>query len=241
MEIPTKMSGVLEFVKGHPYLFANLPTLAAVILSLRLASNRDYARATVFSGLACLPCSLAEITSGEYWRPVLLSPVSCGVEDMIFTFSFGAAAWMLAALWSGESCRVGIRPFGTAFLRLLPWGLPTVAAGMVLWLAGMPHLTAIIVSSGGLLLFLLIRRMSLWRLAVAGLFSFTPFLVIDEKLQFAAWPNYLSYWNPGGLWGPLVFGIPRGEIAWGLVFGAAWPVVIASALDIRFDRKPSAA
>lgn len=226
-------NGVWEFVKTHPYLFANLPILAAVILLPHLAPNRDYRRAAVFSGLVCLPCSLAEITSGEYWRPVLLSRIPIGVEDMIFTYSFGAAAWMIAALWCLESCTVGIRAFWTAFLLMMPWALITVAAGMFFWLAGMPHLTAILVSSAGLLLFLLGRRMSLWRLALAGLVFFTPAYLLVEKLQFAAWPNYLSYWNAGAPWGTLVLGIPRGEIAWAAVFGAVWPVVIASALDIR--------
>jgi hypothetical protein len=226
-------NGVWEFVKAHPYLFANLPILAAVILLPQLAPNRDYRRAAVFSGLACLPCSLAEITSGEYWRPVLLSRIPIGVEDMIFTYSFGAAAWMIAALWCLESCTVGIRTFRAAFLRLLPWAFTTVAAGMVVWLTGMPHLTAILISSSGLLLFLLIRRASLWRLAVAGLVFFTPLYMFIVNFQFAVWPNYLSYWNTGGPWGTLVLGIPRGEIAWAAVFGAVWPVVIASALDIR--------
>jgi len=85
------MSGVFQFVQGHPYLFANLPILAAVILVPRLATNRDFGRAAVFGGLACLPCSLAEITSGEYWHPVLLGGVRCGVEDLIFTYATGAA------------------------------------------------------------------------------------------------------------------------------------------------------
>jgi len=91
------MSGVFQFVQGHPYLFANLPILAAVILVPRLATNRDFGRAAVFGGLACLPCSLAEITSGEYWHPVLLGGVRCGVEDLIFTYATGAAAWLFAA------------------------------------------------------------------------------------------------------------------------------------------------
>jgi len=99
--------------------------------------------------------------------------------------------------------------------------------------------TATLVSSAGLLLFLLVRRLSLWRLALTGLICFTPAYVLELKFEIAAWPNYISYWDAGGLWGTLVFGIPRGEIAWAAVFGAAYPVVIASALDIRFDGRKS--
>jgi len=136
-------------------------------------------------------------------------------------------------LWSFEGCQLGAGSYRSAFFRLFPWALTTVASGMALWQAGLQHMTALLVSSSGLLLFLLVRRAALLRLALAGLVTFTPFYLLAVKLQFAAWPNYLSYWNAGGLWGTLVLGIPRGEIAWAAMFGAAWPVVIASALDIR--------
>jgi hypothetical protein len=114
--------------------------------------------------------------------------------------------------------------------------LTVTAVYVGLWLAGMNCVTATLVVSVGLLILLLGRRISLWRLALAGLVTFTPIYLIEEKLQFAAWPNYLSYWNSGGLWGTLVLGIPLGEIAWAAVFGAVCPVVIASVLDITFDR-----
>jgi hypothetical protein len=229
------LSGVLDFVKAHPYLFAYLPTLIAVIWLPRLASNRDYARAAVFSGLACLPCSLAEITAEAYWRPDLLGGARCGIEDLIFTYSVGSTAWLISALYKFEYCTLGIRSYRTAFLRLLPMALAVTAIYIGLWLAGINCVTATLVVSAGLLLFLLSRRLSLWRLALAGLVSFTPIYVFEEKLQFVAWPNYLSYWNTGGLWGTLVFGIPLGEIAWAAAFGAVCPVVIASVLDITFD------
>jgi hypothetical protein len=53
--------GILDFVQVHPYLFANLPLLGLVLLLPRLTPNRDYERAAIFSGLACLPCSLARL------------------------------------------------------------------------------------------------------------------------------------------------------------------------------------
>jgi len=235
------MSGVLEFVISHPYLFATLPLLAAVILLPWLAPNRDYRRAAVFSGLACLPGFLAEITYTEYWRPVLLGGMRCGVEDLLFSYSTGVLAWLTASLWSLEGCAVGIRSYRIALLRSLPWVLATAAADVGLWFAGLDRLTAGLLSSAGLLLFLLGRRASLWRLALAGLVSFTLVYLLIVKLDFAVWPNFVSYWNADGLWGSLVFGIPRGEVAWAAVFGAVWPVVIASALDIRFDSRNSPA
>jgi hypothetical protein len=226
-------NGVLEFVKAHPYLFATLPLLVAVILLPQFAPNRDYRRAAVFSGLACLPGVLAEITYTEYWRPVLLGGFRCGIEDLIFSYSTGALAWLTASLWSLEGCTVGIPSFRIALLRSMPWVLATTAADVGLWFAGLDRLTASLASSAGLLLFLLSRRVSLWSLALAGLISFTTVYMFVLKLSFAVWPNFVSYWNADAPWGTLVHGIPRGEIAWAAVFGAVWPVVIASVLDIR--------
>jgi hypothetical protein len=228
-------SGAMDFVKLHPYLFANLPVLAAVLLLPRLTPNRGYRRSAVFSGLACMPCSLAAITDSGYWHPAVLGGMRWGVEDLIFTYTAGASAWLLAALWRRKTCAVSVRDFKTAILCMTLWGVPTAAAGLGLGLAGMDHITSTLISTAACLLFLLGRKASLWRLALAGLGSFTPAYVLVVRLQFAVWPNYISYWNPSGPWGTLAFGMPLGEIVWAAMFGAVWPVVIASALDIRFD------
>jgi hypothetical protein len=233
-----KMIGsVLVFVKGHPYLFANLPLLAAVLLLPRLTPNRDYWRAGVLGGLACTPFSLAELTARGYWRPVLLGGMGFGVEDLIFTYTAGAAAWLAAAYWSRETCVASVCELRIAILRMMPWAIPTTAVGLGLGWAGMDHITSTLIPAAGCLLFLLCRRASLWRLALAGVISFTPLYVLTVKLQFAAWPMYISYWNADGPWGTLALGLPRGEIAWAAMLGALWPVVTASALDIRFDRQ----
>jgi len=235
------MNGVFQFVSGHPYLFANLPTLAAVILLPRMAPNRDFQRAAVFSGVACLPCSLAELSYGEYWHPVLLGGMHYGLESLSFTYATGALAWLTAGLWSIKRCTAGTRSFSAAFLRLAPWAIAVTAVYIALLLGGMNCLTASLVPSACLLLFLLVRRASLWRLALSGLASFTVVYLLAVRLDLAVWPDFVSYWNPTGPWGARFLGIPCGEMVWAAVFGAVWPVVIASALDIRFGDEESQA
>lgn len=233
------MSVSVEFVKAHPYFFANLPVLVLVAVLPHLARDRDYARAAVFSGIACMPCSLLAVTHFiGYWHPVLLGGLRYGIEDLMFTYTVGTGAWMAAMLWSREDWTVGARSSGDAVVRMLPWGLVAVA-DVALWMAGLNSMTATLITSTALLLFLLGRRTSLWRLALAGLVTFTPFSIMLEKIEFAVWPNLATYWNPGGPWGTLVLGVPRGEVAWSAIFGALWPVVVASALDIRFGRTVS--
>jgi hypothetical protein len=58
---------ILEFVWRNPYLFSNVPGLAIVLFFAWRMRPRDYARAAIFSGLACIPCSFAEPASGAYW------------------------------------------------------------------------------------------------------------------------------------------------------------------------------
>jgi len=78
---------------SHPYFFANLPLLAAVCLFLILGRRGQLARLALYSGLACLPCSLVAVVHGNYWRPARLGGGPIGVEDLIFTFTSGAAVW----------------------------------------------------------------------------------------------------------------------------------------------------
>jgi len=225
---------ILEFVWRNPYLFSNVPGLAIILLLAWRMRHRDYARAAIFSGLACIPCSFAEVASGAYWHPKLLGGMTWGFESALFTFVSGATVWMIATAASSKGCSIGASTFGDVFRRMTPGALIVTALFLLLLRLGVNCVTATVLSPLGLLIFLLWRRRSLWRLSLAGLAGFTPFYTLLVKLQFAAWPNYISYWNPGGTWGTLLFGVPRGEIAWAAIMGAAWPVAIASALDMRF-------
>jgi hypothetical protein len=232
---------ILDFVWRNPYLFSNVPGLAIVIFLARRTRYRDYARAAIFSGLACIPCSLAEPLSGAYWRPKLLGGMTWGVESALFTFVSGATVWMIATAAIRKDCSIKARSFAEIFRRMTPGALAVTALFLVLLRLGVNCVTAAVVSPVPLLIFLLFRRSSLWRLSVAGLVGFTPFYALVVKLQFAVWPNYLSYWNPGGTWGTLVFGVPRGEVAWAAIMGATWPVAIASALNVRFAARAAQA
>jgi hypothetical protein len=153
---------------------------------------------------------------------------------VLFTFVSGASVWMIATALTRQDCSIQARSFAEVFRRMTPGALAVTALFLLLLRLGVNCVTATILSPPGLLIFLLWRRRSLWTLSLAGLTGFTPFYTLLVKLQFAVWPNYLSYWNPGGTWGTLLFGVPRGEIAWAAIMGAAWPVAIASALNVRF-------
>ncbi|MGA2572088.1 MAG: hypothetical protein ABSF23_16390 [Terracidiphilus sp.] len=229
---------VVDFIGGNPYLFSNFPILIVTSLIVWRSRRRDIARAAVFSGLACIPCSLAESTSAAYWHPKLLGGMSWGIESVQFTYVLGVAAWLIAAALQRQSCSIGIRGVAGVFRRFTPGALSVIVLYILLWQAGVNCVTATLISPLGFYLYQLLDRRSLWRLSLAGLAGFVPFYFVVIRVQFALWPNYISYWNKGG-WGTLVFGVPAGDLAWAALFGAVWPVAIAWALDVKFEERAS--
>lgn len=218
---------------NHAYFFANLPLFAVVCAILILGRRRPIVRLALHSGLAFLPCSLLALTDGEYWRPARLGGGHIGIEDPIFTFIAGAAVWLCAAWGRRGNLTVPPRfPAGRVTGRLVLWQLPPGALLAALWLAGLDHMSATLLASIPLLMFLLSRRPELWILSGAGLASFVPVYWAVVRIQFAAFPAYPSQWNPHGPWAPTFLGLPAGELAWAAVFAAVWPVLIASVFEV---------
>ena len=229
------IASAFRFVQIHPYLFANLPLLAVSILIACRTSYRDYGWAALFSGLVCMLCAPVEATTGDYWQPLLLGGWRVGIESLIFTFTSGATVWLVAAAPVRKSCTIGAQTLWDSLLRIVLGALPVSLLYVILWRFGVNSLTATLIAPTGLVLFLLYRRLHLWRLSLYGLLFFPLLSVAVINVQFAFWPNYLAYWNPNGAWSALIFGIPRGEFAFAVMFGAYCPVIIASALDMRFQ------
>jgi hypothetical protein len=236
------MPGVIaDFVRRNPYLFSSLPWLALVIFVAWRTRYRDYARAAIFSGLACMPFSVAEATTSAYWRPKLLGGMSWGFESVLFAFVAGAIVWMIATATMRQDCSIEARSLAEVFRNTVPGALAVAALFLVLLRLGVNCVPAAVLCALPRLILLLFRRPSLWRLSVAGLVGFPPLYALVIRLDFLVWPNFFSYWNPGGAWDTLLFGVPRGEIAWAAIMGAAWPVAIASALNVRFATRDAQA
>jgi hypothetical protein len=227
-----------EVVAGHPYFFSNLPLCGLVVAITCLKRETRYRRVAFFSGFACMFCCPLWMPFEDYWHPVLLFKPPWRIEDLVYQYWTGSAAWIAAAVWLRPEWVVGVRSTAAALLRMLPLALGA-ALFVALWLAGMNVMTACILSEGVMLLLLLGRRRSLWRLALAGMITYTPFYAMVVKIQFALWPSYVSYWSPAYPWGRTILGIPSGEIASALSFSGMWPTLIAWALDIRGGQEAS--
>ena len=75
-----------NMLTSHPYIFSILPLFTVVCVILFRGRRRQLTRVALYSGLACLPCSLLALTDREYWRPARLGgvwdlPSAGGVES----------------------------------------------------------------------------------------------------------------------------------------------------------------
>jgi len=224
----------MEILKTYPYFFANLPLLILCLILPVFLRNSTAVRTTYYSGLGCMPCSLAALLHNDgYWQPVRLGRLPYGIEDLIFAYIVGVAIWMGVSWQLREELIIGAVSIPKAISRLLPAGLLSGALMVVLYAAGMDPMTVVLVVGCALVIALLFQRRSLWRLSAVGSVIFPLFYIPVVNLQFQLWPDYLLDWNPGGPWVKLFLGIPVGEVLWSVMFGALWPALLATALDIK--------
>lgn len=157
------------------------------------------------------------------------------MEDMLFTFTAGAAAW-LCAVWPYRGT-LRVPPHVEAnhvVKRILLWGAPSVALLSALWRAGLDPVSATLLAAVPLLTILLVRRRQLWVFALTGLAFFVPVYFAELKLLFAILPDFPLQWSTGGAWTASFLGLPAGEPTWAAAFAILWPVLIASAFEVEF-------
>jgi hypothetical protein len=225
----------MDFISTHPYLIANIPLLFLIAMSVKISWPDNYRRLSLWSGLACLPCSiLALLHNGSYWNPIRLGNWPIGIEDLIFTFVTGTMAWLLAAWPYRRRLSSNIR-FSVWVRRALFAGLLFGGISLLLWQAGIIGLENTLIAGMLTFLIFLFRKPALWPLAASGVLLFLPIYVFIVKIQFSIWPDYLLQWGLTGPLGSTFLGIPIGEIVYAAVFAAVWPTYIAFVCDVRME------
>ena len=223
----------------YPYLFAGLLGLGLTAGLYAFAGRQR--RMMILSGLLCLPLvPAAMLFEGNYWSPVRLGGWALGAEDFLFAFSTSSTAWLIAA-WPFRR-RAILDSAGSIHLRRVAivyavgW-----AVFLILWRAGLAVMTAHILATAAVLLFVLILRRRLWPMALRGAVGGVILYAVVLRTFFWIWPGFVSQWARGGVWGMIVVGLPLGEIVWACVFSAAWPLSAAYAFDVamRADAVPA--
>lgn len=224
----------MEILKTYPYFFANLPMLILCAVFPMLLRDGKAMRTAYYSGLGCMPCSLAALLYNDrYWQPVRLGLLPYGIEDLMFAYIVGIMIWMSVWWLLHEELLIGAASIPKAIVRLLPVGAVSGVLAAALYAAGIDPMTTVLAAGCALVISLLCWRKSLWKLSAAGGIIFPLFYIPIMNLHFHFWPQYALYWNPRGPWAGLFLGIPVGEVIWSIMFGALWPALVAIALNIR--------
>ncbi len=226
----------MDFIKNHPYLIANIPWFFLLAIVVSLVRPENYRRLSLWSGLACLPCSiLALIHNESYWNPIRLGNWPIGIEDLVFTFAAGTMGWLLAA-WPFRY-RLSIN------IRLSLWVRRAGFTGMIfgglcllLWQAGINGLENTLLAGILILPVLLLRKPALWSLAGSGILLYLPIYALIVKIQLLIWPDYIQQWTLIGPFGIIFLGVPVGELVYALVFAAVWPVYMAFVCDVYIEK-----
>ncbi len=225
-------------VGAYPYLFATV--LGLVICLAAAVALRPQWTLILGGGLLNTTCfHLLVYFEDVYWSPVRLFDWPVGIEDVLCSFHVGALALIPMAVILRESLSWE-HEIARPVRRYLLAGVPLPALFLVLMPLGLGPMGSLIatnlLATGGLLL----ARARLWPLCICGLAGFPLLYWLIVRTYFLLWPGFITQWNPEGIWGAVVLGLPRGEIAWAFAFGAFWPVFVGYVFDVRIERRERA-
>jgi hypothetical protein len=228
----------MTFISAYPYLCASLLDFAVIMaLGKKLLSKRQWwiMKATGLAGTA--PFAFLILLENEYWTPRRLGGWALGVEDLICSFFVAAMAWFSVAIYFRDRITFAT-PIRKFWLRY--WGLAIVSVScflVIYFVLGLTGMSALILATGLLAVYLLVRKFSLWPLALTGLLVFPVIYLSMTRLDFWLWPNFLEQWSKALPWGRRVMGLPLGEITWSIVFGVYWPLFTAYIFDAQLAPK----
>jgi hypothetical protein len=216
-----------EFFQRYPYLTACLFGMTALLAVL--AGCPGLRRPAIWSGALSTPFALSAVwLVPAYWQPRHVWSVGrVGLEDAVFSFLVGGWAWRLAA-WPWR-CRLAIQihpvPVLAMYAGLLVPGLACFAGA---WrLLGDPMAAVLLAFACGAAVFGVVRPGS-WRLLSSGTVGFGLAYPLATKSCLAGRPPFTAFGPAGNPWSGQVWGIPAGEIAWALGYGACWPRFMAN-------------
>jgi hypothetical protein len=227
---------------SHPYLVWSLVLLGFCVAGF-LIFSRERKKIFVSAILSMPAACTAVLFVPAYWKPIRITPLSVGIEDLIFSFATGGIVWIFVSFTACRNFTCDI-----ALTNVIKRYLILVALGMTLLLIlyrstnwGVMFEAMIGISVAGFIL-LLRQRFRSWRIAAAGSILFTLYYFFVTGLILYLFPHMDSYWNKEILLGISVLNVPLEEIVWAFGFGAVWPLAMTYVFDLDLsDYKGDAA
>ncbi len=216
---------MLCFFSTYAYFGFSLVLLG--LFGLGVFAFPSQRRLMIWGGVVATPTALYQVLFiPEYWEPVQLFRFLAGPEDLIFLVSSGGLGWLIVpAVYRRE--HLGPPVFGAQMVcRWITLKALFLAVWISIWLAGVQLMGAALLASALLLAVLLYLRRNFWKLAAYGAVIFAAAYTVFASAAFALHPGFAGQWNPEALSGLLLIGVPVEEIAWGLAFGAVWPLFL---------------
>jgi len=222
---------VLDFLANNPYLAGEVLFLPTLVVLWLLAGPQRGMMLLAGAMAVALSAPLGSPLADAVWSPQHLIGRQLGIEDVLYSFAFGAASWGLATiLFRNDYVAHGTL---VSFLRR---SVLVTLAGLSIFgalLPGVGGAGATVLGIAAIAGWLLLRHPDWRRLACCGGLGFGLLFYFELRVWFAFWPEARNWWIPGTLWDTDLFGVPLGEVAWASLNGAAHPTVMAFICDVR--------
>ncbi len=229
----------MEFIRSHPYFFANLPLLVMLLIFIKFSRPLIYSRLILLSGLLCAPGSITALIHNQtYWNPVRLFGGFFGIEDIMFTFIIGSLTWLVAAFPLRKRMIMEIHVLSW-FKRSVFCGVLFFSGSALIWLTGIKGLENTLISGILALLVLLVIYRRVWYMALFSVLIFVPVYYFIVRIQFLLWPEYLLQWNQTAELGKFFLDLPAGELLFAVLFSSTWVFYVMFVFRVRLLNSPS--
>jgi Lycopene cyclase len=217
------MNKYWEVMDYHAYLWMSLSLLGlALLLWIIIPSQRRF---MLTSGLLSAPFALTSyFFVPDYWQPDRVAVFITGIEDLIFSFANGVI--VIGLFFRALPCAVHpTKPNKVNLNRfILSLTLGTLS-NMSLMRMGAGVMEATLLT--GCMFWAYFIWTCRGRTLMASFMGGVAFCMIYSlvfKSSIHLFPQISQWFNPTGLGGNVVWGIPLGELLWAIFFGSTWPL-----------------
>jgi hypothetical protein len=216
----------MAFFVQYPYLAGSLCLLG--LFAAGFLIFKDQRKPMLLSGALSAPFAFASVMFvPDYWNPVRIVEFGAGIEDLVFSFSTGGIAWLLA-VWpfrSKVAVHLDPRRIARGYVTVCLAGTATTALS---WRLGLSPMGATLVGVFSVGLALLLVRTERLPIFLSGMVGFAVLYGIWIAVLALIWPHFLTHWSHENLMGIHVgVGIPLEELIWAMGFGGVWPLFMS--------------
>jgi hypothetical protein len=214
--------------------------LAAIFVAACIACPREQRRPMIVSGLLSAPFSLSSFDfDPAYWHPLRIIDFPFSPEDFLFSFTTGGLAWFLVVslVRADITLNIDIRTILKRYILIVLHGSIVYSC---VRLAGIDVMSAALIAIASVLVHTVWLRRDLWFIPGIGMIGFTVLYTTFLKVVFLAFPAFHQQWTVTTIWGTLLWEMPLGEVAWAVMFGSTWSLVIAYLFDAQIGSRNNA-